>query len=173
MAQAQPEEKPTEDSREKETMKDTITQGSDDSSSGAGANGVSFKFNAQAPEFVPRSHTQMPMSGYFYPYFRYLGGSTSGSDWFFVGDQEPAAFFISNPSVSLPYAKSSSSKSILSDDLRQKIIKQVHSPLLSSLISFLGCVWHDTTYETVRLLRAYLMQNGNPLTCLVCPFGIA
>lgn len=125
MAQAQPEEKPTEDSREKETMKDTITQGSDDSSSGAGANGVSFKFNAQAPEFVPRSHTQMPMSGYFYPYFRYLGGSTSGSDWFFVGDQEPAAFFISNPSVSLPYAKSSSSKSILSDDLRLKIIKHV------------------------------------------------
>ncbi|CAN8258815.1 unnamed protein product [Cochlearia groenlandica] len=63
----------------------------------------SFKFNAQAPEFVPRSHTTAPttpqvspISGYFYPCFNYNGGcssdgftgvdsQSSSSDWIFVG----------------------------------------------------------------------------------------
>ncbi|KAM7250718.1 hypothetical protein ACFE04_022601 [Oxalis oulophora] len=99
-------------------------------------NGPSFKFNAQAPEFVPRTTTtnnnHVPISGYFYPCFHYLqGGGSSGvgvsgvgsSDWFFVGDQEQtAAYLISSPSVALP---NNWSKNVLTDDLKQKIIKQV------------------------------------------------
>ncbi|XP_050231994.1 la-related protein 6C [Mercurialis annua] len=93
---------------------------------------VSFKFNAQAPEFVPRSRnqtTQMPISGYYYPCFHYVGGN-GGSDWFLVGDQDPhnaaaaATYLISNPND--PVSPNSSNKSvILTDDLRQKILKQV------------------------------------------------
>ncbi|KAK9287378.1 hypothetical protein L1049_015796 [Liquidambar formosana] len=82
---------------------------------------VSFKFNAQAPEFVPRSHTQMPISGYFYPYVHILGGGgVGGSDWFYVGDQDPI-HFVSNPNVALPNC----SNNLLTDNLQQKIIKQV------------------------------------------------
>ncbi|KAF8406350.1 hypothetical protein HHK36_008437 [Tetracentron sinense] len=80
---------------------------------------VSFKFNAHAPEFVPRSHTQMPISGYFYPFFHYLGESDV-SDWFYVEQQEPVQL-IANSNVTVPNC----SKNFLSDDLRQKIIKQV------------------------------------------------
>ncbi|XP_058068910.1 la-related protein 6C [Magnolia sinica] len=77
---------------------------------------VSFKFNAQAPEFVPRTQTQMPISGYFYPCFHFIGG---GSDWFYVGEQEPVQL-IANSSIGEPQ----SSKNFLSNDLKQKIIKQ-------------------------------------------------
>ncbi|XP_022762323.1 la-related protein 6C-like [Durio zibethinus] len=126
MAQTKPEEKPKEEPQENFQMKDamaaakTTTNCSSGSSSGS-SNGVTFKFNAHAPEFVPRSHTQMPISGYYYPCFHYLGGA-AGSDWFFVGDQEPAAYLISNPNLSI---SNCSSKNLLTDDLRQKIIKQV------------------------------------------------
>ncbi|TYH85429.1 hypothetical protein ES332_D02G265800v1 [Gossypium tomentosum] len=86
-------------------------------------NGVTFKFNAHAPEFVPKSHTQMPISGYYYPCFHYLGGAAAAaSDWFFLGEQEPSAYLSSNPNISIPNC---SSKNVLTDDLRQKIIKQV------------------------------------------------
>ncbi|KAB5541365.1 hypothetical protein DKX38_014339 [Salix brachista] len=90
---------------------------------------VSFKFNAQAPEFFPRSHataTQMPISGYFYPYFDYLGApAAGGSDWFFVGNQDHAAYLISNnPNVAMPNCPTKNSDA-LTDDLRKKIIKQV------------------------------------------------
>ncbi|TYJ44246.1 hypothetical protein E1A91_A03G210000v1 [Gossypium mustelinum] len=86
-------------------------------------NGVTFKFNAHAPEFVPKSHTQMPISGYYYPCFHYLGGpAAAASDWFFLGEQEPSAYLSSNPNLSIPNC---SSKNVLTDDLRQKIIKQV------------------------------------------------
>ncbi|XP_077216855.1 la-related protein 6C-like [Tasmannia lanceolata] len=101
MAQAYPGEKPQEHTETE--MKST----------------VSFKFNAQAPEFVPRSQTQMPVSGYFYPCFHFIGGSGS-SDWLYVGDQEPVQL-IANSSVQNP----NSSKNFLTDDLRHKIIKQV------------------------------------------------
>ncbi|KAH7517937.1 hypothetical protein FEM48_Zijuj09G0117200 [Ziziphus jujuba var. spinosa] len=81
-----------------------------------------FKFNAQAPEFVPRSQTQMPISGYFYPCFHLLGGSgTAAPDWIYVGDHNPSPFFISNPTSAQPNC----SKNVLSDDLQNKIIKQV------------------------------------------------
>ncbi|KAM1264698.1 hypothetical protein ACFX15_033998 [Malus domestica] len=82
----------------------------------------SFKFNAQAPEFVPRSHAQMPISGYFYPYFHFLGDTTS-PDWFYVEDQELPPYLISNnPNID---PLSNRSKNAIPDDLQQKIIKQV------------------------------------------------
>uniref|UniRef100_A0A3N7FP65 HTH La-type RNA-binding domain-containing protein n=1 Tax=Populus trichocarpa TaxID=3694 RepID=A0A3N7FP65_POPTR len=119
MAQAQPEE---EMSKEKE-MKET-TRPKNDSGS------VSFKFNAQAPEFLPRSHTaatQMPISGYFYPYFNYLGATAAGgSDWFFVGNQDHAAYLISNdPNLAAMPNGPTKNSDVLTDDLRKKIIKQV------------------------------------------------
>ncbi|KAI4295619.1 hypothetical protein L6164_035644 [Bauhinia variegata] len=80
---------------------------------------ASFKFNAQAPEFVPRSQTQMPISGYFYPCFQILGGA-GASDWFYVSDQDPACI-IPGTNVALPNC----SKNILTHDLQQKIVKQV------------------------------------------------
>ncbi|XP_017970252.1 PREDICTED: la-related protein 6C [Theobroma cacao] len=127
MAQAQPEEKPKEEPQEKFQMKDamaakrTTSCNSGSSNGSSTSNSVTFKFNAQAPEFVPRSHTQVPLSGYYYPCFHYLGGA-GGSDWFFVGDQEPADYLISNPNLPIPNC---SSKNLLTDDLRQKIIRQV------------------------------------------------
>ncbi|XP_030488044.2 la-related protein 6C isoform X1 [Cannabis sativa] len=71
-----------------------------------------FRFNAQAPEFVPRSQTQMSVSGYFYPCFHF-------PDWVYVGDSEPPSYWISNPDTT-PH-----SKNVLPDELQQKIIKQV------------------------------------------------
>lgn len=103
MAQAQPEER-IHENPEKETQE---------------TGNSSFKFNAQAPEFVPRSQIQMPVSGYFYPYFQILGGSGE-SDWFFVGDQDPSCL-IPTANAALP----NSSKNILTPDLQQKIVKQV------------------------------------------------
>ncbi|KAM7474924.1 hypothetical protein LguiB_022167 [Lonicera macranthoides] len=83
---------------------------------------IPFKFNAQAPEFVPGSHTQMPVSGYFYPYFQYLGGGSSGSDWIYVGrDQDSIHLASSTPNVLI----SNYSTDVPSDDLQQKIIRQV------------------------------------------------
>ncbi|KAL5054071.1 hypothetical protein RYX36_034753 [Vicia faba] len=79
----------------------------------------SFKFNVQAPEFVPRSHSQMPISGYYYPCFQIIGGSGE-PDWFYVGDQDPSCLI---PSATLP--PPSSPKNVLNPDLQQKIVKQV------------------------------------------------
>ncbi|KAE8669997.1 La-related protein 6C [Hibiscus syriacus] len=153
MANAQPEEKPKEEPHDMFQMKDhqaismdsakpttsrnnpiplaaaakqTIScssgSGTSGSSNGTG-NGVSFKFNAHAPEFVPKSHTQMPISGYYYPCFHYLGGgAAAASDWFFLGEQETSSYLNSNPNLSVPNC---SSKNVLTDDLRQMIIKQV------------------------------------------------
>ncbi|KAG5079972.1 hypothetical protein JHK86_004037 [Glycine max] len=105
MAQAQHEERIHENQKEKETQE---------------TGNSSFKFNAQAPEFVPRSHTQMPVSGYYYPCFQIFGGSSESADWFFVGDQDPSCL-IPTPNVAQP----NSSKNILTPDLQQKIVKQV------------------------------------------------
>lgn len=108
MAQAQASPGELNQSKEMENKKSTSTTTSD-----------SFKFNARAPEFIPRTQTQMPISGYVYPCFHFIGGG-GGSDWFYVGDQEQVQL-IPNSSVSVP----NSSKNFLGDDQRQKIIKQV------------------------------------------------
>ncbi|XP_050365860.1 la-related protein 6C [Argentina anserina] len=105
MAQAKPLER-SQESSEME-VKDT-------------GNAASFKFNAQAPEFVPRSHTQMPISGYFYPCFHFLG-DTASPDWFYIGDQELPPYLMTNPNIPL----TNRSKHVLPDELQHKIIKQV------------------------------------------------
>ncbi|TYI95063.1 hypothetical protein E1A91_D02G250900v1 [Gossypium mustelinum] len=138
MAQIQPEEKlkeepqtitmisstkPTSSCNNNAISMAAAKQGTSCSSGNGNGNGVTFKFNAHAPEFVPKSHTQMPISGYYYPCFHYLGGAAAAaSDWFFLGEQEPSAYLSSNPNISIPNC---SSKNVLTDDLRQKIIKQV------------------------------------------------
>lgn len=95
----------------------------------------SFKFNVQAPEFIPRSQTQMPISGYFYPCFHILGGAASPY-WFYVGDTETPANLITNANINLPNC---SSKTILSEVFHQKIIKQVFIYFIK-LILGLSCL---------------------------------
>ena len=129
---------------------------------GGGSSGTqasSFKFNAEAPEFVPQSRAAVPtpqvspISGYFYPCFHYSdGGGTAvgsqASDWFFVGGGDPAqhphvhdpaaAFYVPSPAVQFPVNQNSSpSSSLLSDDLRLKIVKQVNTSFISRVIVFL------------------------------------
>ncbi|PWA76671.1 Ataxin-2, C-terminal [Artemisia annua] len=118
MAQANPEEKLQEKiETAKRNEKREITSP------------TSFKFNAQAPEFVPSSRTQSPVSGYFYPYFNYLGtGGNDGSgsaDWIYASasDQDQQMHLFTNPNVLVTnYAKN---VNVLTEDLQQKIIKQV------------------------------------------------
>ncbi|XP_059647750.1 la-related protein 6C [Cornus florida] len=107
MAQAQPQRE-FQETPEME-MKNSINESATSS----------FKFNAQAPEFVPRSQAQAPVSGYFYPCFHFLGGS-GGSDWIYVGDQEPIQLISGASATSPEY-----SKNVLTDDTQHKIIKQV------------------------------------------------
>lgn len=89
-------------------------------------NSASFKFNVQAPEFVPRSHTTTsntttttPISSYFYPYFQYLSGGNTTSDWLYVADQDTLSY--------LPNQNFSAllQKDVLPEDVKNKIIKQV------------------------------------------------
>ncbi|KAJ6936802.1 hypothetical protein NC652_011474 [Populus alba x Populus x berolinensis] len=132
MAQAQPERKTEEIRVEKETKETTKPKNDSNKKSDS----VSFKFNAQAPEFVPRSHTntnQLPISGYFYPCFHYFGstaGAAGGSDWIFVGEQEQAAAYLisNNPNHAMSNFPSKN-RGVLTDDLREKIIKQVEYQL--------------------------------------------
>ncbi|KAJ8645590.1 hypothetical protein MRB53_007338 [Persea americana] len=116
MAQANPEE--LQESSKEMDIKTPPSPAAATATAMTAAASVSFKFNAQAPEFVPRSQAQVPISGYFYPCFHFIGGG--GSDWFYVGDQEPVQL-IADSGVAGP----TSPKNFLSDDLRQKIIKQV------------------------------------------------
>ncbi|KAM0990761.1 hypothetical protein ACFX13_009371 [Malus domestica] len=108
MAQAQPPREKTQEVPEMEVKENPRSP--------------SFKFNAQAPEFVPRSHAQMPISGYFYPRFHFLG-DTASPDWFYIEDQELHPYLIpNNPNID---PLSNRSKNAILDDLQQKIIKQV------------------------------------------------
>ncbi|KAF6140978.1 hypothetical protein GIB67_018238 [Kingdonia uniflora] len=107
MAQAMPEKKP-HDSTEME---------------GKNTN-LSFKFNAQAPAFVPRTQPQVPISGYIYPYIHYLGCGNVGSNWYYVSEQEPV-HFVPNTNVSAP----SSPKHCLSDDMTDKIVEYQFSEM--------------------------------------------
>jgi len=138
MAQVQPEKK-IHDNSEKDTQE---------------TGNSSFKFNAQAPEFVPRSQSQMPISGYFYPCFQILGGC-GDSDWFFVGDQDPSCL-IPTASVALP----NSSKNILTPDLQQKIVKQVppsdQNPFFIQSLS-----WILRSFKRVILVAS--IMNANPI----------
>lgn len=123
MAQPNSEEKVSENP-EMEVNKEAINGDGDDGSSNSSIANLAFRFNAQAPEFFPRSQTQMPVTGYFHPYFHFLGGGPATSDWFFIGDQEPA-YLIPNPNIPLP----NFSKTARSEEIQQKIIKQVEYQL--------------------------------------------
>ncbi|GAB2287744.1 hypothetical protein Dimus_022104 [Dionaea muscipula] len=111
--------------------------------------GLSFKFNAHAPEFVPRSHAnapaaQMPISGaYYYPYLQFLDHATStvvGTDhWFYFTDQDTHRLF-PNSNLSI----SNSSRTSIVDDLQQKIMKQVEY-----LFSDLSLLANDTMAKHV------------------------
>ncbi|GMI88214.1 La related protein 6c [Hibiscus trionum] len=117
-AQAQPEENYSKDSKMKDAM---AAAAAPSAKTSTGSNGVTFRFNAHAPEFVPRLQNQIPVSGYYYPWFHYHCGDAAPavSDWF--GDQEPVTYMVTNPNLSIPNFPSN----LLNNDLRQKIIKQV------------------------------------------------
>ncbi|KAK8622284.1 hypothetical protein V6N13_117207 [Hibiscus sabdariffa] len=116
-------------SKTEEEAKEKLAIDNDRHSSGSSNGEVRFKLDVYAPEFVPKSRFQMPISTYYYPSFPYLG-DMAGSNWFFVGEQEPAAaaaaaaYFIPtpNPNFSIPNLFP---KNVLTHDLRLKIIKQV------------------------------------------------
>ncbi|MDD0148467.1 hypothetical protein PSY31_22495, partial [Shigella flexneri] len=80
-----------------------------------------FKFNAAAPEFVPRSHSpvQVPMPGYFYPFCQYADG-TSGN-WIYVADQESA---VRSPSAAVHshHQNHHANENYITDEMKQKII---------------------------------------------------
>ncbi|XP_022948237.1 la-related protein 6C-like [Cucurbita moschata] len=118
MAESNPEKK-VNPNPEMEVVKQAVNGDAGVGSSTSNGD-LSFKFNAQAPEFFPRSQTQMPVTGYFHPYFHFLGGAPATSDWFFIGDQEPT-YLIPNPTIPLP----NFSKNPRSDDIHQKLVKQV------------------------------------------------
>ncbi|XP_019170314.1 PREDICTED: la-related protein 6C-like [Ipomoea nil] len=98
----------------------SVSIGSTSSSAGGvggGGGGGCFKLNVHAPEFVPRTFTQIPVSGYYYPYSQY-------QDWIYVGDQDSFPFF-DNKNVVLPQDR----KEELPEEVRLKIIKQVEYQL--------------------------------------------
>lgn len=97
----------------------------------------SFKFNAGAPEFVPRSQaqTQLPVTSYLYPYVPYVDGISCGS-WIYVADQE-TTFPVVDPNLA---------SDDNDDELNQIIIKQVFILFLchqeSAHVSHLSfCFW--------------------------------
>ncbi|KAJ6766189.1 LA-RELATED PROTEIN 6C [Salix purpurea] len=135
---------------------------------------VTFKFNAQAPEFVPRSHTntaQLPISGYFYPCFQNFGATasaTGGSDWIFVGDEDHAAYLISDypnhamsnwPSknrdvlTDVPIAVIASTKktrSLINDnDLLVQALKS-SSKLVTSCLIFVFAIIRSKTVKSIQ-----------------------
>ncbi|KAL4588757.1 hypothetical protein LXL04_001652 [Taraxacum kok-saghyz] len=126
MAQAHPEEK-LQEKLDTETTTTTTTTKRDEKREVSISSPTSFKFNAQAPEFVPSSRTQSPVSGYYYPYFSYMGmGGNDGSgsaDWIYTSttDQDQQMHLFTNPNVLIP----NYSTKVLNEDLQQKIIKQV------------------------------------------------
>ncbi|KAL0348370.1 UNVERIFIED_CONTAM: La-related protein 6C [Sesamum angustifolium] len=93
-------------------------------------NNRSFKFNVAAPEFVPTlAHTTaapVPITGYFYPCFQYIDG-TSGN-WIYVAEQDitlPLVHSKPNGKAGTDQTNNTQTKEIaLSDELKQKIIKQ-------------------------------------------------
>ncbi|KAK4788337.1 hypothetical protein SAY86_019656 [Trapa natans] len=82
-----------------------------------------FKFNAQAPEFVPRSsQSHLPdLSAYYYPCFQFFDSGASGSDWLYVGDLDPG-LLIHGGASDVP---ANCSRNAFGNDLQQKIVKQV------------------------------------------------
>ncbi|GMN37548.1 hypothetical protein TIFTF001_006896 [Ficus carica] len=70
MAQEQPKRPSKEEEEEEEDKEATEVM---EIMMNEETNNGRFRFNAQAPEFVPRTKTQMPVSGYIYPCLHILG----------------------------------------------------------------------------------------------------
>ncbi|KAL1544272.1 la-related protein 6C-like [Salvia divinorum] len=99
----------------------------EESQSGGGDG--SFKFNVAAPEFVPTmAAAQVPVSGYFYPCFQSMDGTTGS--WIYVSDQEISLPSLVQPKPNGKVASPHNAQhhqpkdSAVSEDLKQKIIKQ-------------------------------------------------
>ncbi|GAA0156617.1 hypothetical protein Leryth_004331 [Lithospermum erythrorhizon] len=125
MAQAQPERE-TIDMHEiaGKSIHDGRKKNDDQSASSSSA---SFKFNAQAPEFVPKTTpaSAVPVTGYFVPCYQYLGGGSgggggSGDQWIFVGDSDSMQLQVPGSSSQSP-----KNNNVLTEELHQKLIKQV------------------------------------------------
>lgn len=135
MAQAYPTEKMKENPDQVENNHGKMKEITCSYSSSSSNTNAPFKFNVQAPEFVPSSYNnatttaQMPVSGYFYPCFHYIAGNDAGADWLYVGNQDSLQLVSSPSSVITNY-----SKDVLTAELKQKIIKQV-----SCFVFFFTC----------------------------------
>ncbi|KAK8367957.1 hypothetical protein V6Z12_A01G007300 [Gossypium hirsutum] len=141
---------------------------------GGSSNGVRFKFNAYAPEFVSRSRTQMlPVSTYYYPFFHYLnggddGGGGGGFDWFFVGKQEPISTnSISNHNLSNPnfYSKmvehQFSDMSLLANESLSRQISK--DPEGYVPISFISSTKKINSLISKKLLLAKVLRSSSKL----------
>ncbi|XP_073042479.1 la-related protein 6C-like [Primulina eburnea] len=97
--------------------------------------GGTFKFNAAAPEFVPKSQAaEVSTMGYFFPCLPYIDGNSGGS-WIYVAagqeacnipmvsDQKPKNKAAAASGGALPQHREKGNA--ISDELKQKIIKQV------------------------------------------------
>ncbi|KAJ4965560.1 hypothetical protein NE237_017409 [Protea cynaroides] len=105
----------------------------------------------------------MPLSGYFYRCFYIFSGS-SGSDWFYVAEQEPVQL-IANSNIALP----NSTKNFLSHDLRQKIIKQVdHQFSDMSLVASDLFVKHINKHPKVYVSNNFVCENWYCYSYNIC-----
>lgn len=115
-----------------EAFRNSIRNNEDGSSS---INCSGFKFNAHAPEFVPRSQTPsppplpspIPISGYFVPCFQYLTGGNGGTDWIYLGGEPQDSISLVTPTStpSPPPALPHHPKTVLTEELQKKILKQM------------------------------------------------
>ncbi|KAG9155635.1 hypothetical protein Leryth_017044 [Lithospermum erythrorhizon] len=95
------------------------------SKTGGGGGGGAFKFNAHAPEYVPKSTPAVPVSGYIVPCLQYGGGSAGADKWIFVSDKDVIPL-VANPDVSIPTSQcTNNNNAVLTEQLQNKIIKQV------------------------------------------------
>ncbi|XP_052484379.1 la-related protein 6C-like [Gossypium raimondii] len=142
-------------------------------------NGVRFKFNAYAPEFVSRSRTQMlPVSTYYYPFFHYRnGGDGSGGgggfDWFFVANESLSRQISQDPEGYVPISFISSTKKIKSlisnNQLLAKVLRSSSKLVVSDdgkkvkLLVVLGLLVSSHTVVVENLLEDYSHQNLNKI----------
>ncbi|XP_073137442.1 la-related protein 6C-like isoform X1 [Henckelia pumila] len=101
--------------------------------------GGTFKFNAAAPEFVPRLQpAEVSMMGYFFPCLPYIDGNSSGGSWIYVAagqetcnvplvsDQKPNVKAAAKMAAgALPQHREKENNAAISEELKKKIIKQV------------------------------------------------
>ncbi|GMH13421.1 hypothetical protein Nepgr_015262 [Nepenthes gracilis] len=162
MSQANPEKK----GRRRETPK---TESKQYASATA-----AFKLNVHASEFIPISHTHLPFSACFPPYFQFLDGVVVGTGCFYLSDQDSCPLL---PNSKLPFPKSS--KNALLGDLQQKIMKQVEY-----LFSDLSLLANGTMEKHVskgpegyvpiaaiasmKKIKALVYNNHNLLTRALC-----